>query len=142
MLQSDFCHILILYLFDDLSTVEALLPKIFFKKHVCSREADRMGNRCLGKSGSAVALAIVLLSGGALGEAGAAGFEILKPHRAVYEVKLEDSTDRSGISNMTGRIVYEMEGNECDGISVRYRFVTTGQCQWRDFHIRPADGIL
>lgn len=56
--------------------------------------------------------------------ANAAGFEILKPHRAVYEIKLETAEERSGIDSMTGRIVYEMEGNECDGISVRYRFVT------------------
>lgn len=45
-------------------------------------------------------------------------------HRAVYDVKLIEATDRSGIGSMTGRIVYEMEGNACDGFSVRYRFVT------------------
>ena len=54
----------------------------------------------------------------------AAGFEILKPHRAVYEISLKDSTERSGISNMEGRIVYELSGNECEGISVSYRFVS------------------
>lgn len=54
----------------------------------------------------------------------AAGFEILKPHRAVYDVKLDDAEERSGIKGMTGRIVYEVSGNECEGISVRYRFVT------------------
>ncbi|MGB7335049.1 MAG: DUF1849 family protein [Salaquimonas sp.] len=54
----------------------------------------------------------------------AAGFEILKPHRAIYDIVLKDAADRSGISSMNGRIVYEMEGNECDGISVRYRFVS------------------
>lgn len=52
-----------------------------------------------------------------------AGFELLKPHRAVYEVTLENATERSGISNMKGRIVYEMSGNACDGVSVQYRFV-------------------
>lgn len=58
------------------------------------------------------------------GPAFSAGFEILKPHRAIYDVELADSSDRSGIKSMNGRIVYEMEGNECDGISVRYRFVS------------------
>lgn len=53
-----------------------------------------------------------------------AGFEILKPHRAIYDVKLNEATERSGIASMNGRIVYEMEGNECDGMSVRYRFVS------------------
>ncbi len=54
----------------------------------------------------------------------AAGFEVLAPHRAIYEVKLVDSQDRSGIQSMNGRIVYELQGSECDGISIQYRFVT------------------
>lgn len=56
--------------------------------------------------------------------ANAAGFGILVPHRAVYDVQLENAQDRSGIKGMSGRIVYEVSGNECDGISVQYRFVT------------------
>lgn len=66
---------------------------------------------------------VALLSTTSLG--GAAGFEVLKPHRAVYDVTLENAEDRSGIKGMKGRIVYEVKGNECDGISIRYRFVTT-----------------
>jgi len=54
----------------------------------------------------------------------ATGFEILAPHRAVYEVKLENAEDRSGIEGMQGRIVYELRGNECEGIAINYRFVT------------------
>ncbi len=64
----------------------------------------------------------------------ATGFEILKPHRAVYDVTLNEAEDRSGIKGMQGRIVYEVQGNACDGMSVRYRFVTrinTG----RDFFV-------
>lgn len=51
-------------------------------------------------------------------------FSKLKPHRAVYDLRLDDATERSGIEAMKGRIVYEMTGNECDGVTVRYRFVT------------------
>ncbi len=54
-----------------------------------------------------------------------AGFEVLQPHRAIYNVSLENAEDRSGIKGMSGRIVYEVKGNECEGISIRYRFVTT-----------------
>lgn len=54
-----------------------------------------------------------------------AGFEVLQPHRAIYNVTLENAEDRSGIKGMSGRIVYEVKGNECEGISIRYRFVTT-----------------
>lgn len=73
------------------------------------------------------ALVIAAMGGlASLGEstALAAGFEILRPHRAVYEVALKESTDRSGIDTMAGRIVYELNGNACDGISVKYRFVS------------------
>lgn len=52
-----------------------------------------------------------------------AGFELLKPHRAVYEVTLDNASERSGIVNMHGRIVYEMSGNACEGMNVQYRFV-------------------
>jgi len=45
-------------------------------------------------------------------------------HRAVYEVELQDSTDRSGISTMNGRIVYEITGSVCEGFAVTFRFVT------------------
>ncbi|MFK7903247.1 MAG: DUF1849 family protein, partial [Nitratireductor sp.] len=54
----------------------------------------------------------------------AAGFEILKPHRAIYNVTLNNATKRSGITSMDGRIVYEMTGNECEGMTVNYRFVS------------------
>jgi hypothetical protein len=60
----------------------------------------------------------------AIHAAQAAGFEILVPHRAAYDVRLKDSTERSGIEAMTGRIVYEITGNECEGVTIRYRFVT------------------
>jgi hypothetical protein len=66
-----------------------------------------------------------LLAGDAAnGTVNAAGFEILRPHRAIYEIELKEATERSGIATMNGRIVYEMNGNECDGMSVRYRFVS------------------
>lgn len=52
-----------------------------------------------------------------------AGFAKLLPHRAVYEVKLIEASERSGIASMDGRIVYEMTGSACQGASVRYRFV-------------------
>ncbi len=66
----------------------------------------------------------VIAAGFQPGMAQATGFEILRPHRAVYEIDLREATERSGIETMTGRIVYELSGNECDGMSVRYRFVS------------------
>lgn len=50
--------------------------------------------------------------------------QTLAPHRAVYDVALQDVSDRSGINGMDGRIVYEFQGSECDGYTTNFRFVT------------------
>lgn len=49
---------------------------------------------------------------------------LLAPHRAVYDLSLEDADDRSGITGITGRMVYEFDGSVCDGYTVKFRFVT------------------
>lgn len=48
----------------------------------------------------------------------------LAPHRAVYDLALVEASDRSGISGLTGRMVYEFNGSACDGYTVKFRFVT------------------
>nr|WP_245415208.1 cell envelope integrity EipB family protein [Hoeflea marina] len=48
----------------------------------------------------------------------------LAAHRAVYDLSLKDASERSGISGMAGRMVYEFNGSPCDGYTVSFRFVT------------------
>ncbi len=48
----------------------------------------------------------------------------LAPHRAVYDVALKDASDRSGITELRGRMVYEFDGSACEGYTVNFRFVT------------------
>ncbi|WP_416236833.1 cell envelope integrity EipB family protein [Rhizobium sp. CC-YZS058] len=48
----------------------------------------------------------------------------LVPHRAVYDLELKDANERSGISGMVGRMVYEFNGTACEGYTVSFRFVT------------------
>lgn len=48
----------------------------------------------------------------------------LVAHRAVYDLELKDASDRSGISAMSGRMVYEFDGNYCEGFTTNFRFVT------------------
>ncbi len=48
----------------------------------------------------------------------------LATHRAVYDIKLKEASERSGISGMYGRMVYEFDGSPCDGYTVNFRFVT------------------
>lgn len=54
----------------------------------------------------------------------ASAYNGLLAHRAVYDVELQDSTDRSGIDGVNGRIVYEITGSACEGFAVSFRFVT------------------
>ncbi|MEO0637410.1 MAG: DUF1849 family protein [Pseudomonadota bacterium] len=45
-------------------------------------------------------------------------------HTAVYEVTLDGKADRAeGIEGASGRLVYELEGNACEGFATRFRFV-------------------
>ncbi|APH72485.1 cell envelope integrity EipB family protein [Aquibium oceanicum] len=48
----------------------------------------------------------------------------LTPHRAVYDIVLDEASDRSGITGLNGRMVYEFNGSECEGYTVTFRFVT------------------
>ncbi|PSJ59842.1 cell envelope integrity EipB family protein [Pseudaminobacter soli (ex Li et al. 2025)] len=73
----------------------------------------------------AVRLALLaLLSTSAIGTVPAFAVTPLAPHRAVYDLVLDKATDRSGITGLTGRMVYEFNGSPCDGYTVNFRFVT------------------
>ena len=51
----------------------------------------------------------------------------LVAHRAVYEMKLDDTHSVSGITGITGidgRMVFEFTGSECNGYSLNMRMVT------------------
>ena len=48
----------------------------------------------------------------------------LAAHRAVYEIELDEASERSGITGMRGRMVYDFGGSACDGYTVSFRFVT------------------
>lgn len=49
---------------------------------------------------------------------------MLAPHRAVYDLALDHASDKSGITGITGRMVYEFNGSACEGYTVTFRFVT------------------
>jgi hypothetical protein len=77
--------------------------------------------RCL----TAISFFSILLIGSLISmPSNASALNGLVAHRAVYEIELQDSSDRSGIRSMNGRIVYEITGSVCDGFAVAFRFVT------------------
>ncbi|MDH6229448.1 hypothetical protein M2281_000020 [Mesorhizobium soli] len=73
----------------------------------------------------AVRLALLaLLSTSAIGTVPAFAVTPLAPHRAVYDLVLDKASDHSGITGLSGRMVYEFNGSPCEGYTVNFRFVT------------------
>ena len=48
----------------------------------------------------------------------------LLPHRAVYEVKLEQVRSGANLATLKGRMVIELQGSDCEGYTVNFRLVT------------------
>lgn len=46
------------------------------------------------------------------------------PHRAVYDFNLIKSSPGSGVTDLKGRMVYELTGSQCEGFTQNMRFVT------------------
>lgn len=79
-------------------------------------------------SGTAVSLGLLFGAGSAaMAETQKSLF--LAPHRAVYEVVLDDSVESKGIDSLSGRLVYETTGNACDGFTLRARQVLNLQTE-------------
>lgn len=57
-------------------------------------------------------------------QAMASGVPALKPHRAVYELSLDDARSASGITGVDGRMVFEFSGSHCEGYTLNMRMVT------------------
>ena len=48
----------------------------------------------------------------------------LAPHRAVYEMSLATARGGTGVTAVSGRMVYELTGSACEGYTQNMRFVT------------------
>jgi hypothetical protein len=48
----------------------------------------------------------------------------LVPHRAIYEMTLDQARSASGITGIDGRMVFEFTGSPCNGYSLNMRMVT------------------
>lgn len=88
---------------------------------------DRARERLLAVAGMALALGML----GAFSwpqrdaHAGPALKEVVfAPHRAIYDLSLDNAQSGSGVSGVNGRIVYELSGNACEGYAQSMRFVT------------------
>ena len=72
----------------------------------------------------AATLSIPLLQVGAISSEAASETIKFAPHRAIYDVSLGRSAPGSGITEMSGRLVYELKGGVCEDYVQSMRFVT------------------
>ncbi|WP_109317098.1 EipB family protein [Pseudovibrio ascidiaceicola] len=76
----------------------------------------RLGHCLCGIAGSSLILSSLLLP--SLSSAAD-----LQPHKAVYDMRLSSAQNGADISDVNGRMVYELSGSVCDGFTVDLRFV-------------------
>lgn len=65
----------------------------------------------------------------------AAGDVVFAPHRAVYDLSLDETNSASGVAGVSGRIVYELTGSACEGYAQSMRFVTQTVTQEGDTQV-------
>lgn len=65
----------------------------------------------------------------------AAGDLVFAPHRAVYDLSLDETNSASGVAGVSGRIVYELTGSACEGYAQSMRFVTQTVTQEGDTQV-------
>jgi hypothetical protein len=61
----------------------------------------------------------------------------LTPHRAIYEMTLDDSSAGANIADVRGRLVFDFTGSTCDGYTLNTRLVT--QIVDRDGRVATSD---
>ncbi|WP_208436103.1 cell envelope integrity EipB family protein [Bartonella phoceensis] len=59
------------------------------------------------------------------------------PHRAIYDFQLGRVSHKMTISEMSGRMVYELTGSACQGYTTRFRFIS--RIHIEDMPVRLAD---
>src|SRR5436189_3153290 len=81
----------------------------------------RLLRHCIGGAAGALAL----LATWQTAPARAAGEDIfMAPHRAIYEMSLATARGGTGVTAVSGRMVYELTGSVCEGYTQNMRFVT------------------
>lgn len=73
--------------------------------------------------GAALALGWMLFAP-ASGAAAQDAAVVLVPHRAIYDLSLSDTRGNSQIAGVRGRILYDFDGNSCEGYSLEFRQVS------------------
>jgi EipB-like len=74
---------------------------------------------------AASALSASVLFAPTFAQGAPADARLLVPHRAVYDVQLDESSVGDAVSAVSGRLVFEFTGSVCEGFTQNLRFVMT-----------------
>ena len=88
-----------------------------------STRASPMTGTKTGLTAAALGLLILVVPAGLEAQPGGVPV-VLAPHRAIYDITLDQARGGSGVSDMSGRMVYELTGSACEGYTQNMRFVT------------------
>ncbi|MET3560258.1 hypothetical protein ABID39_000950 [Bartonella japonica] len=61
----------------------------------------------------------------------------IAPHRAIYDFQLDSVSHEMVVSGMSGRMVYELSGSDCQGYTTRFRFMS--RIHIEDMPVRLTD---
>jgi len=75
-------------------------------------------------SGSAVLACTLMLAAPASGVKAEESPIVLVPHRAIYDLTLGQTRGNSQVVGVRGRILYDFDGNACDGYTLKFRQVS------------------
>src|SRR5271154_4740227 len=78
----------------------------------------------LASRGAVVALGLLCLAPLSAARAQSAPVVALIPHRAIYDLSLGETRGNSEVASVSGRIVYDFDGNACQGYSLDFRQVS------------------
>lgn len=101
-------------------------------------------NQMFAARGAVLALALVVIA--PVSRAGTEDAPLaLVPHRAVYDLSLGQIRGNSQIAGVRGRIVYDFDGNACQGYSLEFRQVSEidsgeGKTSTSDLHSTTWEG--
>jgi hypothetical protein len=96
-----------------------IAPRI---QHHETKAAGVMNMNGLGLAG--ILAAAALASGPALAQPQSAGRVVLVPHRAVYDLALDNGKAAKNVESARGRIAFDFTGDACEGYALSFRQVT------------------
>src|SRR5271168_4943866 len=80
-------------------------------------------NNRFASRGAVLAFTLIIVAPASAARAQTAPIALI-PHRAVYDLSLGDTRGNSQIAGVRGRILYDFDGNACEGYSLEFRQVS------------------